>query len=199
MRDQDLERIESKIDMLRRRDGDGGARRVEAEVFDRSTLMTIGKLFSDGILDTVEFPISTGKEAVVFTGKTSDTHPGIEDTGWAAIKIYRISNAEFRTLARYIDGDPRFDKVKKNLRDIIYTWSQKEFKNFLRSESAGINVPHVFTVRRNVLVMELITNGDEIAPMMKDTQLEDPHAFYQDLLGQVRTLSLIHISEPHET
>jgi len=188
VRDQDLERIEYKIDILRRRDGDGGARRVEAEVFDRSTLMTVAKLFSDGILETIEFPISTGKEAVVFSAKTADTHPGVEDTGWAAVKIYRISNAEFRTLARYIDGDPRFDKVKKDLRNIIYTWAQKEFKNFLRSEAVGINVPHAFNVRRNVLVMELITNGDEIAPMMKDVQLEDPHAFYHDLLGQMRTL-----------
>ena len=188
MRERDLERIESKIDVLRRRDGDGGARRVEAAVFDRSTLMTIAKLFSDRILETIEFPISTGKEAVVFSAKTADSHPGVEDTGWAAVKIYRISNAEFRTLARYIDGDPRFDKVKKDLRNIIYTWSQKEFKNFLRSEAAGINVPHVFHVRRNVLVMELITNGEKIAQMMKDVKLKDPHVFYHDLLGQVRTL-----------
>ncbi len=188
VRDQDLERIETKTGILRSRDGDGGARRVEAEVFDRSTLTVVNKLFSDGVLETVEFPISTGKEAVVFTAKTSDTHPGVEDTGWAAVKIYRISNAEFRTLARYIDGDPRFDKVKRDLRNIIYTWSQKEFKNFLRSEAARINVPHVFHVRRNVLVMELITNGDEIAPMMKDAPPEDPHAFYHDLVDQIRTL-----------
>ena len=49
MKDRDLERLESKIDVLRRREGEGDRRRVEAEVFDRTTLMTVSMPTSQSV------------------------------------------------------------------------------------------------------------------------------------------------------
>ena len=46
--------------------------KVESEVFDRSSLLVLAKLIKKGIIQSVVFPISTGKEANVFRGTTKN-------------------------------------------------------------------------------------------------------------------------------
>lgn len=69
--------LEDRIDALRDRDEGHEVREVMDTVFDRSTLMVLYKLISGGTLNTVEHPISSGKEAKVFRG----TVPGPKDAG----------------------------------------------------------------------------------------------------------------------
>lgn len=190
MRERDLRFVESRIDLLRRRDRerDSESRKVEAEVFDEATLMAIYHLFSSGVIDTIEFPISTGKEAVVFTARTSNPPPALPDAEWLAVKIYRITNAEFRNLYRYIDGDPRFDNVRRDLRSIILAWARKEHKNLVRARDAGVSVPAPVAIRRNILVMEVVLDGERVAPMLKDAPPDDPGAFFGEVLESMRRL-----------
>jgi RIO kinase 1 len=181
LEDKVLRELETRIDALKHKDEDRGeARKTLDEVFDHSTLLTIYKLFTEEVIDTVEFSISTGKEANVFFAKSKD--------GPKVLKIYRVSNATFKTISKYITGDPRFGAVGKDRRRILFKWAQKEYANLEKAMSVKARVPEVFVCRNNVLVMEYLGTQTEPAPMIKDVDIEDPQAFYEDLMLQDRRL-----------
>ena len=77
-------------------------RKTLDEVFDTATLLLIGKLISNQVIDHFDFPISTGKEAIVFRAVTPNND-------YVAVKIYRTSNLAFKHITQYIIGDPRFN------------------------------------------------------------------------------------------
>ncbi len=159
-----LDFLEKRVDALKRRDKDRDeARRTASEIFDESTLMTLYKLLSDGVLDALEFPISTGKEANVFRGARGERI--------VAVKIYRVATATFHALAKYITGDPRFKGVGRDRRALISTWARKEYKNLARLRSAGVRVPEPLACRSNVLVMEYIGSEERAAPMLRELSL----------------------------
>ncbi len=82
------EALEHKIMALRTNSKTGDERSTLDEVFDRSTILSIYKLMTDGDLDTIEYPISTGKEGNMFMALTPEKK-------MVALKIYRTSNATF--------------------------------------------------------------------------------------------------------
>jgi len=92
-------------------DREGTDRKTLDEIFDRSTLLTLGKLISDRLIDTLDFPISTGKEANIFRAITPENK-------FVALKIYRTSTSTFKHVSKYIVGDPRFKLSNKNRREI---------------------------------------------------------------------------------
>src|SRR2546430_2558278 len=98
--------LETQVDALRTREKDSETRKTYDEVFDHAALLTIAELITDGVISTLDYPVSTGKEANVF-------HATGPDGRAKAVKIIRIANATFRNIAVYIDGDPRFMKVKR--------------------------------------------------------------------------------------
>ncbi len=167
--------LERKIDVLREKKTKTDRKTVD-EVFDKSTLMAIYKLMKEGVLDTVEFPISTGKEGNVFLSTTPEGE-------FTAIKIYRMATSTFKRISRYIEGDPRFRGISSNRRKVIFAWASKEFRNLQRLENAGLRVPSPITSHKNLLVMEYIGHPEMPAPMMKEVQLEDPEEWYADLVN----------------
>jgi len=110
--DKQLEEISGRV---------GVDRKTLDEVFDKSTLHTLGKLISDRVIDIVDFPISTGKEGNVFRAVKPDKK-------LVAVKIYRVSTSTFKHVSKYIIGDPRFSSLRRTKRDIIYAWTKKEYK-----------------------------------------------------------------------
>lgn len=175
-RDIDIRQFEREIESWRIRIKDDNDRKTYDEVFDKQTLLTIYKLFSDGVFDIIDFPIATGKEGNVFRANTRAGH-------FVAVKIYRISNATFKDLSRYILGDPRFKNESKRFPNVIYVWARKEYKNLERFMQAGVRVPNPIALNKNVLVMEYI--GDETTPAraLKDVDIEDPEGLARYLLG----------------
>jgi RIO kinase 1 len=172
-------RLERERDSWRIRRKDSDDRKTYDEVFDRENLMRIYKLFSDGVIDQLDFPISTGKEGNVFRATRSDgTH--------LALKIYRTSTATFKEMAKYVLGDPRFKGVTRNRRKLILAWASKEFRNLQRFEDAGIRVPGPVTCHKNLIVMEYIGTESSPAPLMRQVTLEDPEAIARKLLDYVR-------------
>lgn len=175
--------LEKRIDGLKkheRRKRDANQRKVYDEVFDHSTLLTIYNLVKDGVLDTVEFPISTGKEGNVFYALTPEGEP-------LALKIYRINTATFKHIAKYIDGDPRF-RVGKNRREMLFTWAQKEFRNLKIMEGLGFPSPRPIAHRKNIVAMEYIGNNDRPAPLIREVEVKDPQKDFEFLLDSVKTL-----------
>ena len=149
-------------------------RRVFDAVFDRLTLMSLYKLMKSGIIDTLDFPIARGKEAHVFHG-TGENGP-------VAVKIFHTSNAVFKNLIQYIEGDPRFGGLKRRHRDLVDIWVRKEFRNLSRLEKWGLAVPKPLGVHKNVLVMEYLGTPNAPSPRLRDVQVVDPAAVYEELL-----------------
>ncbi len=149
-------------------------RRVFDQVFDRLTLLSLYKLMTKGHFDTLDFPIARGKEAHVFHG-TSENGP-------VAVKIFHTSNAVFKNLMQYIEGDQRFGGLSRRHRNLVDIWVRKEYRNLLRLAKWGLRVPEPIAVQKNVLVMEYI--GDEIspAPRLRDTEIENPEEVFDYLI-----------------
>jgi len=182
-----LERIERMLRKVEERDRmlyKDSLEYVETfeEVFDRPTLEALYTLLRRGILTEMIGTVKAGKESRVYWGKG----PNGEDV---AVKIYLTLTAEFRRgILKYIEGDPRFKRIRRDQRGLIYAWASKEFKNLRRAYDAGVSVPKPYGVMRNVLVMEFIGEDGEPAPLLKDCILEDPEEVYAELMGMVRLL-----------
>ena len=66
--DKSLKKLDRKLQLIINREGID--KKTQDEVFDKYTLRTIEKLFSDRVLDIIDFPISTGKEGNIFRAVT---------------------------------------------------------------------------------------------------------------------------------
>lgn len=170
-----LERALWKVHSTSRGGGTREERKTESEVWDRSTLDAIYRFMKRGFIDTIEFPISTGKEANVFL---AFTHEG--DT--IAVKVYRTSTADFRGVEEYIMGDPRFPGRRSNRRQVIFAWARKEFLNLRLAHEAGVPVPKPIDFYRNVLAMEYVGGEEMAAPEVRHVKLEDADGFYQEVM-----------------
>jgi RIO kinase 1 len=155
---------------------------VSDEVFDRPTLEAVYRLIHRKVIDRIKGAIKAGKEAHIYWG----TDPKGKEL---AIKIYYTSSADFRKgMVKYIEGDPRFGRVRHDIKSIIYTWTQKEFSNLQLAEQAGVNAPRPIEFYRNVLVMTFIGTDGVPAPVLREKRPEDPEAFYRLLLGEMRLM-----------
>lgn len=169
--------LEEKIEKIKRRIKTEEVREVEAEVFDRQTLLVLTKLISDKIIDQVEFPIATGKEAVIFRARSGNE--------LLVLKIYRLTASIFKDLAKYVVGDPRFAGLRK--KDIVLTWARKEYKNLQRLAEVGVRVPVPVVCRGNVLVMEYIGTESRAAPMLKDVEKpKNPRGLFRKVVGYTK-------------
>lgn len=150
-------------------------RKTFGEVFDKQTLLLLGKLISDDIIDQVDFPVSTGKEANIFRGTTPEKE-------FVAIKIFRTATMTFKHIASYIEGDPRFSYGYKNRREIIEEWARKEFKNLEVLRQAKVRAPAPIKCVHNVLIMEYIGDASKPAPMLKDVLLRNPEKVFEEII-----------------
>jgi RIO kinase 1 len=161
-------------------------RKTFGEVFDRQTLLLLGKLISDGIINQVDFPVSTGKEANIFRGTTPEKD-------FVAIKIFRTATMTFKHIATYIEGDPRFSYGYKNRRDIIEEWARKEYKNLVLLHQAKVRAPAPIKCVHNILIMEYIGDASKPAPMLKDVILQNPQKIFDEIMGFITKMYKIKI------
>lgn len=178
-RDEAYDALEHKVMALRQNSRTGDERQTMSEVFDDDTILGIYKLMKSGVIDTLEYPVSTGKEGNVFAARDPKGK-------MVALKIYRTSNATFNRIASYIQGDKRFRGLSGSKRKIIMAWASKEFRNLQRMYKAGVNVPEPLRFHRNMVVMRYIGTQKAPAPLLKDVAMDDPNKVYEDLLEQMR-------------
>ena len=150
-------------------------RKTFGEVFDKQTLLLLGTLISNGIINQVDFPVSTGKEANIFRGTTPEKE-------FVAIKIFRTATMTFKHIASYIEGDPRFAYGYKNKRTIIEEWARKEYRNLVLLQKAKVRAPAPIKCVHNVLIMEYIGDANKPAPMLKDVPLQNPQKVYDEIV-----------------
>lgn len=82
--------------------------------------------------------------------------------------------AEFKQREKYIRDDYRFkDRIgKQRVRKTIHLWAEKEMRNLLRLQKAGIPCPDVVTLKRHILIMSFIGEDNRPAPKLKDAVLK---------------------------
>ncbi|MEM3852253.1 MAG: serine protein kinase RIO [Methanomassiliicoccales archaeon] len=156
-------------------------RKVYDQFFDKRTLLSLYELMNDGIIETVDFPISTGKEGGVFKGTAPDRHA-------LAVKIYRITNADFRSIWQYVAADERFRNMSRNFTRLIHAWVQREYTNLQRLKECGLPVPRPLAKSGNVLAMEYIGDEEGPAPLLKDydATAQELAAFYAQVVDFMR-------------
>jgi RIO kinase 1 len=133
-------------------------------------------MMTSGIIDSVKYPISSGKEGNVFYAESEEGEP-------LALKIFRTSTSTFKHFSKYIEGDPRFKGLSGNRRKMIYAWTNKEYRNLQRYYEAEIPVPEPVSYAKNCLVMEYIGDENGPAPQLKDVALEEPTETYDEIIS----------------
>ncbi|MBS1193336.1 MAG: kinase family protein [Methanomicrobia archaeon] len=176
------EDFDTRIDILRTRLKDSDDKNVQDAVFDRRTLMDLYSLASKGVIDSLGGSVCTGKEANIFRAMAGEKE--------LALKIYRISTSNFNSMQDYLQGDPRFSSVRGTKRAIVSAWTRKEFRNLSRAEEVGIPVPHPIAMKENILVMDLIAVEGQVAPTLKDVNLEqeEARAVYEKIMHYISLL-----------
>lgn len=149
-------------------------------VFDNYTLRNIFKLISQGYFEELKSPISIGKEANLFTAETKD-HKAV------VVKIYRLETCDFNRMYDYIKLDPRFLNLKKQRRQIIFAWTQREYRNLLKARAVGVRVPIPITHIDNILVLEFI-GDDYVALQLKNHLPKNKQIFFDKIVEYMRLL-----------
>jgi len=179
----DFEALLSKLERCRpeRLEKDSETYKIMASVFDSSTLLTLYHMINRGVFDVFYGAVSTGKEANIFCA--------LDKRGnYVAAKIYRIATSNFKNMYRYLAGDPRFRRIQRERRRIIYSWVSREFKNLQRAYEAGVAVPRPIDCEKNVLAMEFIGEEGVPYPRMKNAPPKAPRRTFERLFGAIKVL-----------
>jgi len=147
------------------------------DVFDSFVEKTIQQMMSQGYLDGLVSPLKVGKEANVFIGMKGEGH--------VIVKIYRLSTCDFNRMYEYMQGDPRFGRLVKQRRKIIFAWTQREYRNLLIAHANGIRVPVPHAARNNVLVMDMIGPP---AQQLHAQPPKNPRKFFEEVIRMMRKL-----------
>ncbi len=178
----------------RRKESD--QRKLLDEFFDHATLLAVSRLVSQGQFDSLDFPISTGKEGGVFRATR-----GAE---FRAVKVYRIGNTVFRHLPPYAVEELRRETSARNWGGLIFAWTRREHTILGRLTDAGVRCPRPYGHFRNVLVMEFVGTPEGAAPRLKDAAIDDPAGLYEELVREIgrmiREAHLVHADlSPYNT
>ena len=111
-----------------------------------------------------------------------------------ALKIYLITTSNFKKRTEYMIGDPRFSRVKKGTKNIVYLWAKKEFQNILKCYSSGISVVTPIHVSKNILVMEFIGNDGKPEKTLLESEVDenDYHQCIQIITDLFKKAKLVH-------
>jgi RIO kinase 1 len=160
--------------------------KVYGNVFSKHSMELLFQMISQGYFEKLESAISVGKEANIFTALTKSGDRII-------VKIYRLENCNFNQMYRYLSQDPRYTSLKRRTRLIIFSWTQREYRNLMLAREV-IKVPKPITFKDNILVMGFI-GDDDPAQELKNLPPKDPKKFYKKVLDNMHKLfkkGLIH-------
>jgi RIO kinase 1 len=140
--------------------------KVINEVLDKPTVMTLYKMIKDHIIAYVNGPVSAGKESVLFWAVD-------EKNIDVALKIYLISTSNFKKREQYILGDPRFSRLKKGTKNLIYLWAKKEYRNLTQCYKCGIPVPRPLYLTNNVLALDFVGENGLPAKILLECPVDE--------------------------
>lgn len=173
-------KIESKINSdlsknSRKRTLDDGFKKnkVINEVLDKTTVFILYDLIKSQIISYVNGVVKAGKESVLFWAVAPDKSN-------LALKVYLTTTSNFKNRSKYLIGDPRFQRIKKGTKNLVYLWAKKEFMNISKCYDCGINVVKPIHLSKNVLVMEFIGNNGKPEKNLLESNVTE-NDYYQSL------------------
>ncbi len=156
-------------------------------VFDGRTLKALYELMGRNSIEYIDFPISSGKESVVFKA-FSKGKPVV-------IKVYKLSTLRFANIWKYIDGDYRFARERIDRSNIVNIWAKKEFTNLKQLKKYGIPCPKPIAFHKNLLLMSYVGTKFAPAPMIKNVKIDFQAVYDQvveDLVLMYSKAKLVH-------
>ncbi|KRH93909.1 atypical/RIO/RIO1 protein kinase [Pseudoloma neurophilia] len=85
------------------------------------------------------------------------------------LKIFRTSTLQFKNRSIYLSAEGRYPSYRRsNSRQLIKKWAEKEVRNLMRLYKSGIKTARPIYLKRNIIMMEMIGNDDQIAIRLKD-------------------------------
>ena len=154
--------------------------KIADKVFDDKTVAVLVRFLNAGTIKSVDYPIAMGKEAVVFRC----TGPN----GFVATKVYRYETTAFRSFRNYIEGDPRFSGVSKQLRPMIREWARKEYANLKICERGGVLAPKPLAHKENVVIMEFLGEKGIPYPKLIHAEVTDPEKLVDEVVENMRKM-----------
>ncbi len=155
------------------------------QVFDRETMLTLYDLTNKGYFEYLYGVLKTGKEANIFLAEDSSGDIIV-------VKIYRIDTSDYtvKGMRKYIDGDPRFYRVRASKRHLIYLWVQKEYKNLEQAYEAGVSCPRPIAYMNNIILMEYLGYEEQPYPMLKyyHKYMKNPKKIFEQIIENVKLL-----------
>lgn len=152
--------------------------KIEEEVFDRPTMLSLSKMIEKSIFDSLDYPICTGKEANVYRASTKD--------GFVAVKIYRMGAPVIRRMHKYMEGDSRFKGIMGNKFEVMRAWARKEFKNLQIMHDAGCRVPAPLFCDRQIVAMEFLGHEGIPYSTLREIGSEQPEKDLGLILDDLR-------------
>ncbi len=147
-------------------------------VFDKRTLEALRTAFLRFKIDYLDFPISSGKESVVFRA--------VSGKKLLAVKVYKISTLHFMNIKKYIIGDRRFSKERPDRSNVVLIWAKKEYTNLMEAKEKKVLVPDPIGFYKNVLVMSYLGTRETPAPQLKDFPVTE--STFEDVRNQMRKM-----------
>jgi len=188
------EKFESRINLelskkQRSRSLDDGFKKnkVINEVLDKPTIFELYELIKSNIISYVNGAVKSGKESVVFWAVD-------QNQSNLALKIYLVTTSNFKKRTEYLIGDPRFSRVKKGTKNIVYLWAKKEFQNILKCYNSGISVVTPIHVSKNILVMEFVGSNGKPEKTLLESEVDenDYHQCIQIITDLFKKAKLVH-------
>ncbi len=155
--------------------------KIESEVFDKESLVLLAKMMKKGVFLTLDYPVSTGKEANIFRATT-------QEGSYIAVKIYKVETAGFMKRLPYLEGDPRFKMTKKDERGLIELFARKEFKNLQICAAAGIHAPKPVFLLKNIIAMEFLGESGLPYPTMSLVGPKHGEADLESILADIKKM-----------
>ena len=158
-------RLKSKIKKKNLFDG-FKKNKVVNEVLDKPTVMELYNLIKLNIVSYINGIVKAGKESVIFWAKSTNKQD-------LALKVYLVTTSNFKKRSPYLIGDPRFSRIKKGTKNLVYVWAQKEFKNLSQCYEKNIPVVKPIHVSKNILVLEFVGKDGNPAKTLLQSQVDN--------------------------
>lgn len=135
---------------------------------DEATMLCVQRAINCGVIEGMNGAIKEGKEAVVYHADGPSGKPDV------AVKIFKRIQ-EFRKRGEYVDGDSRYYGQKfasLDKRGQLELWVEKEFRNLMRANHAGVPSPLPLAHRENTLFMQFLGDNCWPAPQLREVDIK---------------------------
>ena len=176
-----------------RADNYGGAK-TRGGAMDGNVRLLVTRVLNQGTIDACNGVVKEGKEAIVYhanggEGIADDEGNAVGGSGGydVAIKVFKRIQ-EFKGRRNYVDGDPRYHSIKfKNIdpRRQVELWAEKEYRNLIRANRAGVPVPTPLLQEENVLFMRFLGEEGWPSPQLREVDIKKGSKKWTALYGQV--------------